>query len=62
MVELLHQLGMVSSKSEGRRLIVQNGVRLDGEIVSDPSLEVELRDGMLVQVGKRKYARVRVQA
>lgn len=47
---------MVSSKSEGRRLIDQNGVRLDGETLSDPNQPIP-HSGVL-QVGKRRYLRV----
>ena len=49
---------LVSSKSEGRRLIDQHGVRLDGEVLTDPSQPFP-RAGVL-QVGKRKYLRVKI--
>ena len=48
--------GLVASKSEGRRLIDQNGVRLDGETLIDPNL-VFPHPGVL-QVGKRRYLQV----
>lgn len=48
--------GLVSSKSEGRRLIDQKGVRLDGQILSDPNQGFP-HPGVL-QVGKRHYLRV----
>ncbi len=47
---------MVSSKSEGRRVLDQNGVRLDGETLSDPNQSFP-HPGVL-QVGKRRYLRV----
>ena len=47
---------LVSSKSEARRLLQQNGVRLDGEILSDANQEFP-HPGVL-QVGKRRYLRV----
>jgi tyrosyl-tRNA synthetase len=47
---------LVSSKSEGRRLLIQNGVRLDGNTLTDPQ-QVFPHPGVL-QVGKRKYLRV----
>jgi tyrosyl-tRNA synthetase len=47
---------LVVSKSEGRRLIDQNGVRLDGITLTDPQ-QVFPHPGVL-QVGKRKYLRV----
>jgi tyrosyl-tRNA synthetase len=47
---------LVNSKSEGRRLLEQNGVRLDGEVLTDPNLPFP-KPGVL-QVGKRKYLKV----
>jgi tyrosyl-tRNA synthetase len=47
---------LVASKSEGRRMIDQNGVRLDGETLSDASALFP-HPGVL-QVGKRRYLRV----
>jgi tyrosyl-tRNA synthetase len=48
---------LVSSKSEGRRMLDQNGVRLDGEALSDPN-QVFPHPGVL-QVGKRRFLRVK---
>jgi tyrosyl-tRNA synthetase len=48
---------LVSSKSEGRRLIDQNGVRLDGEVLERGDIPVP-HPGVL-QVGKRKFLRVK---
>ena len=57
--QLLKQAGLVPSTSEALRLIAQGGVRLDGVVVSDKGLK--LRAGtVIVQVGKRKFARVTV--
>jgi len=47
---------LVSSKSEGRRLLYQHGVRLDGEVLTDPN-QLFPKPGVL-QVGKRKYMKV----
>jgi tyrosyl-tRNA synthetase len=51
----------VSSNKEGRRKIVQGGVRLDGEEVTDGDLEVDAADvdGKLLQLGRRNWARLR---
>jgi tyrosyl-tRNA synthetase len=51
----------VSSNKEGRRKIVQGGVRLGGEEVTDPDLEVDgaEADGKLLQLGRRNWARLR---
>jgi len=59
-VKLLVLTGLVPSSSEGRRAIAQRGVRLDGAVVTDPNLEVEVADGMLLQHGKRRFVRVRL--
>lgn len=55
-LDVLIAAGMVSSKSEGRRLIDQNGVRLDGQALSDPN-QAFPHPGVL-QVGKRRFLRV----
>ena len=51
----------VSSNKEGLRKIQQGGVRLDGEVVDDPDLEVTPAevDGKTLQLGKRNWARLR---
>ncbi len=59
-LELLHKARLVSSKSEGRRLIQQGGVRLDGQRVTDAGAVVRVAPGQerVIQVGKRKFLRV----
>jgi tyrosyl-tRNA synthetase len=54
---LLKQAGLAPSTSEALRLIEQGGVRIDGTVVSDKGLKVEA-GCFVVQVGKRKFARV----
>ena len=56
---LLKQAGLVPSTSEAMRLIEQGGVRIDGAVVSDKALKVGAGT-VVVQVGKRKFARVTV--
>jgi len=58
-IELLRRTDLATSNGEARRLIVQRGVRVDGETVADPDAEVSVRDGMVVQRGKRRFARIR---
>jgi tyrosyl-tRNA synthetase len=50
------------SSSEGRRLIGQGGVKLDGEPVPDSALDVDAEelDGRILQVGKRRFRRLRL--
>jgi tyrosyl-tRNA synthetase len=58
---LLKQAGLVPSTSEAMRMIEQGGVRLDGAVVSDKGLKVPAGT-VVVQVGKRKFARVSLAA
>jgi tyrosyl-tRNA synthetase len=57
---LLTALGLASSNGEARRLIEQGGVRLNGVPVADPQTElsVETLKGAVLQVGRRKFARL----
>ncbi|MRG27387.1 tyrosine--tRNA ligase [Laceyella tengchongensis] len=57
-VALLSKLGLVATNGEGRRMIQQGGVRINQEKVTDPQAKVEVQDGMVVQVGRRKFAKV----
>ena len=57
---LLAQAGLVASTSEAFRMIKQGAVRIDGERVADRGLEVPAGGVHVVQVGKRKFARVTV--
>ena len=54
---LLKQAGLVPSTSEALRMVEQGGVRIDGAVVSDKGLKVAAGT-FVVQVGKRKFARV----
>ena len=54
---LLKAAGLVPSTSEALRMVEQGGVRIDGTVVSDKGLKVAAGT-MVLQVGKRKFARV----
>ena len=56
--QVLKQSGLSASTSEALRMIEQGGVRLDGEKVSDRGLLLTAGATVVLQVGKRKYARV----
>ncbi len=60
LLDVLSEAGLIRSKGEGRRLIQQGGVRLDGEAVADAGVMVAPENGneRVVQVGKRKFLRV----
>ena len=57
LARLLSECGLAQSNSEARRLIGQGAVRVDGERVTDAQVEVEARDEILLEVGKRRIAR-----
>ncbi|HIG91042.1 MAG TPA: tyrosine--tRNA ligase [Methylococcaceae bacterium] len=57
---LLKDAGLTVSTSEAMRMVKQGAVRIDGEKVSDPRLTVAVGSTQVVQVGKRKYARVSI--
>ncbi len=59
--QLLKQSGLTASTSEALRMIEQGGVKLDGERVSDKGLALARGTSAVVQVGKRKFARVVVR-
>jgi tyrosyl-tRNA synthetase len=59
-VKLLREAGLVPSTTEGARMIEQGGVRVNGERVSDRSLQFKRGETLLIQVGKRKIARVTI--
>jgi len=58
--QLAKQAGIVESTSEALRLIAQRGLKLDGDVVSDKSLVVASGATVVVQAGKRKFARVTI--
>ena len=46
------------SKSEARRLIRQGAVSIDGVKITDIRAEVDVRDGMILRIGKRRFYRI----
>lgn len=58
-LKLLREAGLAASGSEAQRNIEQGGVRVNGDRVEDKSLQI-LAGTYVVQVGKRKFARVKL--
>jgi tyrosyl-tRNA synthetase len=56
LIDALTASGIVQSGSQVRRLVTQNGVKVDGEKVSDPFLP--LAPGNVIQVGKRRFLKI----
>ena len=59
--QLAKQAGIVESTSEALRLIQQRGLRIDGEVVADKARVVPPGTTVVIQAGKRKFARVTVR-
>ena len=55
---VMHNAGLVSSKREGRRLIEQGGVKVDGEKISDINTEIVVDQPRILRVGKRKFLKL----
>jgi tyrosyl-tRNA synthetase len=57
-VDLLVDAGLAPSKSQARRLIAQGGVRIDGVKMDDVGFIIAVREGVVVQVGKRRFLKI----
>ena len=51
---------LVSSGGEAKRMIKQSAASIDGKKLNDPNAEITPKDGMVIRVGKRKFARLKV--
>lgn len=61
LLDLMNEADLTRSNSEARRLVVQGGVRLNGEVIEEIATEVAHTPGkdQVLQVGKRRYLRIR---
>ena len=59
--ELVRRAGLAKTNAEAMRLISQGAVRLDGERISDRALVVPAGSSRVLQVGKRRFVRVRIE-
>lgn len=58
LVDFVVAEGLVPTKSEARRLIKQGGIKLGGVAVADTEMLLQLGEATVIQVGKRKFARL----
>jgi tyrosyl-tRNA synthetase (EC 6.1.1.1) len=56
--ELLFELGIESSKNSARRVVEGGGLRINGTKVEDPNQEIEVKEELRLQVGKKRFYRV----
>ena len=61
LVNLLKDTNMISSVSEGNRLIKQGGIKINQEKVVDIKLEISKRSVNIYQVGKRRFLKIKVK-
>ncbi|GJM77856.1 tyrosine--tRNA ligase [Paenibacillus sp. HMSSN-139] len=61
LIKLLTLIDFAASNGEAKRSIQQGAVKLNEEKISDPNAEVELAGGEIIQVGKRKFAKLQVK-
>ncbi len=59
--KLILNCKLVPSSSEAKRIINQGGVQIDGRKITDPSEQIIPKDGMTIQVGKRRFAKLRLK-
>jgi tyrosyl-tRNA synthetase len=62
LVQVLKSSGVCPSTSEAHRMIEQGGVRVNGEKVTDKALKLAAGETYVLQVGKRKFAKVALRA
>ncbi len=60
LIDLVVKAGFAPSNGEARRLIQQGGVRIDDEQIKDIKAAITPADGMILRVGKRKFARLKI--
>lgn len=57
---LLKESGLVQSTSEAMRLVKQGAVKINDEKINDPKLSIEKNQELLVQVGKRRFLKIKI--
>lgn len=55
---LLVESGFASSKSEAKRMILGNGVKVDGEVITDINKVIRIAEGKVVQFGKNRFKKI----
>jgi tyrosyl-tRNA synthetase len=58
--KLLTLTGLAPSNSEARRLLTQGSVKINEEKLQQANVDIEVKDGDIIQVGKRKYVKIKI--
>jgi tyrosyl-tRNA synthetase len=56
--EIIFNLKLAETKAEAKRLIKQGGVKINGEKITDPMFKPDLTKELIIQAGKRKFAKI----
>jgi tyrosyl-tRNA synthetase len=59
--KLLVELHLTASSGEARRMIQGGAVKIDEQKVEDVNAQIKVQNGMVIQVGKRKFAKIQLQ-
>lgn len=57
--DLLVKIGFANSKSEAKRMILGNGVKVDGKVITDINKAIVIEEGKVVQFGKNRFRKVK---
>lgn len=60
-LDLIFKSGLASSKSQAKRLVLEKGVKIDGKLKTDWQEKIKIRDGLILQVGKRKFVKIKLK-
>ena len=58
-LDLIFEADLASSKSQAKRLVLEKGVKIDRKLKTNWKEIIKLRDGMILQVGKRKFIKIK---
>lgn len=59
--KLILECKLLGTGSEAKRMVKQGGVSIDSKKINDPNTEITPTDGMIIQIGKRKFAKLKVK-
>jgi tyrosyl-tRNA synthetase len=57
-LDLLVKTRIALTKSEAKRLVIQKGVKIDGRVEEEWQKTIEIKKGMIIQAGKRRFAKI----
>ncbi len=61
LLNVMVESGLLPSKGEAKRMVIQRAVKLDNQIIEDPYARVVVKDGQVLKVGKRRFLKLKIQ-